>query len=216
MAYTIRDKILLPNHCALIDAINLLLDGAYPGAIALCSGLIQRHGSRVKELFEERLQRAIDLRASGQYEAMRDQLLELAAERPDHALVQYQAARVHDRLGQETAAIPFYEKALALGLNEPEDEAGAYLGLGSTYRTLGQYEHAQRVLTAGREKFPTHRSFDVFLAMTLHNLGEHSAAMRLLLLVVADTSGDADVTAYKRAIAFYAEQVDRIWLDGEE
>ena len=42
-------------------------------------------------------------------------------------------------------------------------------------------------------------------------LTEHTEAMRLLLLLIADTSGDAEVVAYKRAIAFYAENIDRIW-----
>ncbi|MGF6240788.1 tetratricopeptide (TPR) repeat protein [Paraburkholderia sp. GAS38] len=165
----------------------------------------------MKDTFEERLTRAMNLRASGEYEAVLALMIELAGERPESAFVQYQAAAIHDRLGLEKAAVPYYEKALALGLSDPEDEANAYLGLGSTYRTLGDYENARRVLMCGRGKFPSHRSFDVFLAMTLHNVGEHTEAMRLLLLLIADTSGDAEVVAYKRAIAFYAENIDRIW-----
>jgi tetratricopeptide (TPR) repeat protein len=167
------------------------------------------------DAFEARFDRALALHIAGQHEAALDLLVELAAQRPDHALVQYQAACVHDRLGFEAQAVPYYEQALALGIPNSDDEASAYLGLGSTYRTLGQYENAQRVLTSGRDRYPTHRSFDVFLAMTLHNLGKHSEAMRLLLLLAAQTSSDVDVRRYERAIVLYAEDVDRIWLAGE-
>ncbi|WP_246321240.1 tetratricopeptide repeat protein [Paenibacillus germinis] len=41
-------------------------------------------------------------------------------------------------------AVPFYKKSLELGLSG-EERQGAYLGLGSTYRTLGMYDHSKIV-----------------------------------------------------------------------
>jgi thioredoxin-like negative regulator of GroEL len=53
----------------------------------------------------------------------------------------------------------------------------------------------------------------VFLAMTLHNLGQSKAAVECLLTVLAKTSSDNDIQAYRRAILFYAEDIERIWPD---
>ncbi|WP_280512914.1 tetratricopeptide repeat protein [Carnobacterium inhibens] len=48
----------------------------------------------------------------------------------------YQCAWSYDLLGEEKKAVPFYEQSIKLGL-VGEDLEGAYVGLGSTYRTLG-------------------------------------------------------------------------------
>ena len=86
----------------------------------------------------EDLTRAIRLRKEGRAEEARVILLELAAERPDDPQVQYQCAWVHDSLGREREAVPFYERAIAGGLSG-RDLEGAFVGLGSTYRSLGEY-----------------------------------------------------------------------------
>ena len=99
---------------------------------------------------DERLAAAVRLRERGELKAARAALLELVAEGSDDAVVHYQTAWAHDVLGLESEAIPFYERALALGLHG-EERAGALLGLGSTYRTLGRYDDAERTLRAGRE-----------------------------------------------------------------
>ncbi|WP_434756576.1 tetratricopeptide repeat protein [Paenibacillus amylolyticus] len=129
---------------------------------------------------------------------------------PQHGEGWYQLAWAHDSLGLEREAVPYYEKALQLELSA-EDRAGAILGLGSTYRTLGQYEQARTWLLTGMSEFPEHREFEVFYAMVLYNLGEHAEAMRRLLVQLADTSGDQRITDYSRAIRYYADQLDRVW-----
>lgn len=96
-------------------------------------------------MLEERLAEAVRLREAGQQEEARRILLDLAAAAPDNAQVNFQAALVHDALGHEQEAVPFYEAALAHGL-DGADAAGALLGLGSTYRALGAYEQAERTL----------------------------------------------------------------------
>ena len=80
---------------------------------------------------DRRLAEAVSLRENGLPEQARPLLVALAVEYPDDAEVQYQAAWVHDYLGLEDDAVPYYERALALGLPEPERE-GLILGLGST------------------------------------------------------------------------------------
>lgn len=142
-------------------------------------------------------------RHGGQVAQVLRQLKELDAQHPNVAEINYQIAWTCDVLGREAEALPYYEKAVALGL--PANElAGALLGLGSTLRNLGQLERSAEVLRSGQAQFPDNREFDVFLALTLHDLGQHAEATKLLLTVIADTSEDPGLTAYQRAIRFYA------------
>ena len=154
--------------------------------------------------------RVREARRSGDLEGARQLALVLVAEHPGDAELQYEAACVHDQLGREAEAVPFYEAALKLGLSL-ESQRGAYLGLGSTLRTLGQYRQAEATLQAGLAHYPDAAELKTFLAMTLYNLGQSRQAVELLLTVVADTSADAHVAAYREAIRFYARDIERIW-----
>jgi tetratricopeptide (TPR) repeat protein len=98
---------------------------------------------------DERLAAAVRLREAGELEPARKALLQLAAEHPDDAVVQYQTAWAHDAHGLEAAAVPFYELALELGL-DGEDLRGALLGLGSTLRTLGTSRRSAHFVEDGR------------------------------------------------------------------
>ncbi len=142
-------------------------------------------------------------RHGGRLAQLLEQLKDLDARYPNIAEINYQLAWTCDVLGHATEALPYYEKAVALGL--PENElSGALLGLGSTLRGLRQLERSAAVLESARMQFPDNREFDVFLALTLHDLGRHAEATRLLLEVIADTSEDPGLTAYQRAIRFHA------------
>jgi tetratricopeptide (TPR) repeat protein len=159
---------------------------------------------------DERLERAIGLREAGQAEQARDLLLELAGQYPGDPAVLYQCAWAHDVLGLEREAVPFYERALAAGL-AGDDRRGALLGLGSTYRTLGRYADAAATLRQGAAEFPEPREFEAFLAIALYNLGEHAEAVELLLRALAETSHDPQIARYRRALLFYAANLDRQW-----
>ena len=158
----------------------------------------------------EAARRVREARRSGDLESARQLALALVAEHPGQAELHYETARVHDRLGLEAEAVPFYEAAIALGL-APESLRGAYLGLGSTLRTLGRYEQAEATLRSGLACFADAAELRTFLAMTLHNRGQSRQAVEMLLGVVADTSADAHVVAYREAIRFYAQDVERTW-----
>ena len=150
------------------------------------------------------------VRRAGDLEGARRLALELVAGHRQDAELLYETACVHDQLGLEAEAVPLYEAALALGLPE-ESVRGAYLGLGSTLRTLGRYLQAEATLRAGLARFPDAAELKTFLAMTMHNLGQSRQAVELLLSVVADTSADAHVAAYRDAIRFYARDIERTW-----
>ena len=153
--------------------------------------------------WQEELSAITGARHGGQVVQVLRQLKELDAQFPNVAEINYQIAWTCDVLGRETEALPYYEKAVALGL--PANElAGALLGLGSTLRNLGQLERSAEVLRSGQAQFPDNREFDVFLALTLHGLSRHAESTKLLLTDIADTSEDTGLTAYQRAIRFYA------------
>lgn len=162
--------------------------------------------------FEERLAAAVALHESGDGgEGARSMLLELQRERPDDATVNLQCARVHDKLGLEAEAVPLYERALEIGLEGPDLES-ALLGLGSTYRALGQYEKAVSTLQRGVESFPDRPAMRVFLAMALYNNGRAKEACETLLRIISETTSDPDIIAYKKAIDIYATDLDRSWI----
>lgn len=153
---------------------------------------------------------AQELRATGAHEQARDLLVALAEAHPQSGSVQYATACIHDFLGLEGQAMPYYLAAIAAGLDQQELR-GAYLGLGSTYRTLGRYAESQQIFLAGLEQFPNAAELRVFLAMTCYNLEYYHTAMQTLLHVIAETSADPDVQGYARAIRFYADDLDRTW-----
>lgn len=160
--------------------------------------------------FEDRLAAAVSLRENGEVEKARAMLIELQAERPDDASVNLQCAWAHDKLGLETEAVPFYERALEIGLEGPELES-ALLGLGSTHRALGEYEKAVSTLQRGVESFPGRRSIKVFLAMALYNNGQAKEACETLLRIISETTNDPEIIALKNAIDTYAADLDRSW-----
>lgn len=152
---------------------------------------------------------ALTLRQEGKHEESRALILELLSLNPDDALLNYQCAWAHDLLGLEREAVGFYERALNLGLQE--DREGAFIGLGSTYRCLGNYRQAEHVLRRGLGEFPENRALQVFLSMALYNLGQHGEAMEILLRNLAETTQDDDIKGYRRALLHYASQLDMVW-----
>ncbi|WP_078380788.1 tetratricopeptide repeat protein [Sutcliffiella halmapala] len=156
------------------------------------------------------IERAIKLRKEGKHQESNNLFLRLVMEYPEDAMINYQCAWSFDLLGEELEAVPYYEKAIDLGLTGKELE-GAYLGLGSTYRTLGEYEKSQKVFLAGIELFPTNRALRVFYSMTLYNLKEHSSAMETLLKSLIETTTDKNILDYEKAIHFYSNKLDDVW-----
>jgi tetratricopeptide (TPR) repeat protein len=153
------------------------------------------------------IDRAITLRDAGQHTGALAILLDTLKTHADDARLNYQIACTYDPQGLEADAIPFYERALALGL-AGEDRRGALLGLGSSYRCLEQYADAVRTLERGSAEFPDAPEFEVFMALALYNMGQHRRSTQLLLNHIAKYPGHDRIRRYQRAIHFYADQPD--------
>jgi len=162
------------------------------------------------DTLQEKLASAIHLRESENHEEARQLLLELHAKFPDDPQVNYQCAWIHDLLGLERDAIPFYEKAVHTGLTG-NDLKNALLGMGSTYRCIGEYQRSIEIFQHALTLFPHSHEFNVFLGMAYYNIHEYSKAMELLLNSLAYTSSDEGILRYQRAIRFYSDKLDQTW-----
>jgi tetratricopeptide (TPR) repeat protein len=151
------------------------------------------------------------LRDAGKADDALAQAVALASRHPDDSELRYVVACLHDARGEEALAIPHYEAALAGDGLSRASRRGAIVGLGSSLRCLGRYREAQRVLEDGLADFPDDGAMRAFLAITRHNLGRSQVAVQELLVLLVQTSSDEGIRAYARALAFYAEDVDRRW-----
>ncbi|AKP78600.1 type IV pilus biogenesis/stability protein PilW [Priestia megaterium Q3] len=158
-----------------------------------------------------KLDKALALRKNGNHKESNELLSKLVKEFPDNALYNYQCAWSFDVLGEEEKAVPFYENAIKIGLPSKEDMEGAVLGLGSTYRALGEYEKSKDIFLKGIELFPDNHVIKVFYSMTLYNLKEHSKAMELILKCLLNTTSDNEILSYKKALNFYSDKLDQTW-----
>ncbi|MBI2513077.1 MAG: tetratricopeptide repeat protein [Opitutae bacterium] len=149
--------------------------------------------------WKEELDAIVGARAHGQFNQLLPRLQNLDRRHPNVAEIAYQLAWTCDTLGRHEQAVAHYEKAVALGL-PPNELSNALIGLGSTFRALGQLDRSAEVLRSGKLQFPDNREFDVFLALTLHAQGQHAAALALALETLVDTTEDPGLTAYGRSI----------------
>ncbi|MBE5108401.1 tetratricopeptide repeat protein [Bacillus thuringiensis] len=155
---------------------------------------------------EQLLKQAIKLRNEKKYTKAKEILIGLTNFTKD-AEVLYQCAWIHDVMGLETEAIPYYEQAIANGL-DGESLCGAYIGLGSTYRCIGEYEKAIVVLEAGVKTFPENDPMKVFLSLAKYNVNDHEEAMKLLLETVVKVD---EVKEFERAISFYKDHLNEVF-----
>lgn len=159
---------------------------------------------------EEQLNSALQLRTDKKFVESNKILKELVEVNPEDAYINCQCAWSFDCMGEEESAVPYYEKAIQGNL-ERSDLENAYLGLGSTFRVLAEYEKSKATFVKAIKLFPDNQALKVFYAMTLYNLQEHQEAMELLLKCVVNTTSDLNLLEYKKAIAFYSDKLDETW-----
>ncbi|HDR7915237.1 TPA: tetratricopeptide repeat protein [Bacillus wiedmannii] len=155
---------------------------------------------------EHLLKQAIKLRNEKKYAQSREILIGLTNFTRD-AEVLFQCAWIHDVMGLETDAVPYYEQAIANGL-DGESLCGAYIGLGSTYRCIGEYNKAITVLETGLQQFPDNDVMKVFLSLAKYNVNDHESAMKLLLETVIKVD---EVKEFERAITFYKDHLNEVF-----
>jgi tetratricopeptide (TPR) repeat protein len=156
------------------------------------------------------LAEGIAWREAGRLDEARDRMLDLSRAYPDDGIVAYQTAWVHDLLGLENEAVPYYLKALSSDQLGSEDRLSALTGCGSTLRFLGRCDEAVELLEGALAEFPDDGGLAAFLAMALYNVGRHHDATRMLLRLIAASSTAPNITRYRAAIEYYAEDLNMI------
>ena len=155
----------------------------------------------------ELLTTAIQLRAEKRFDQAKEILQDLLASSPSDGTLNYHMAWLHDNQGAEEEAVPFYVRALAGQLSD-EDRQGALLGLGSTYRCLGRHELSVQILNTAVDTYKRNPVFKTFLALSLNEVGRTDEAFSIVLKQLADTTGDQDISLYKRALLECAEELN--------
>ncbi|WP_214685216.1 tetratricopeptide repeat protein [Exiguobacterium sp. s155] len=196
-----------------VQAHHALVDGVHIGKYyeALQSWLDQDFAQEVTDVTEEiEFNRAVRLREEGQLEQAKQLFLSLLRKDEKNPRLHAYCAWCYDSLGEERQAVPHYERAIRLGLTG-EELAESYLGLGSTYRALGRYAEAEQLFEEAIEQFPNHGALKVFQAMTHYNVGRHEEATGTLLELLASPKADESIARYRRAIAFYARNLNETY-----
>ncbi|WP_215142831.1 tetratricopeptide repeat protein [Exiguobacterium qingdaonense] len=196
-----------------VQAHHALVDGVHIGKYyeTLKTWLDQdfaQEGTDVPE--ENEFNRAVRLREEGQLEQAKQLFLSLLRKDEKNPRLHAYCAWCYDSLGEERQAVPHYERAIRLGLTG-EELAESYLGLGSTYRALGRYAEAEQLFEEAIEQFPNHGALKVFQAMTHYNVGRHEEATGALLELLASPKPDESIARYRRAIAFYARNLNETY-----
>lgn len=193
-------------HHALVDGVHI---GKYYETLqAWLDQEFAQEGTDVTE--ENEFDRAVRLREEGQLEQAKQLFLSLLGKDEKNPRLHAYCAWCYDSLGEERQAVPHYERAIRLGLTG-EELAESYLGLGSTYRALGRYTEAEQLFEEAIEQFPNHGALKVFQAMTHYNVGRHEEATGTLLELLASPKPDESIARYRRAIAFYARNLNETY-----
>lgn len=196
-----------------IQAHHALVDGVHIGKYyeTLQAWLDQEFAQEGTDVTEENeFDRAVRLREEGQLEQAKQLFLSLLRKDEKNPRLHAYCAWCYDSLGEERQAVPHYERAIRLGLTG-EELAESYLGLGSTYRALGRYTEAEQLFEEAIEQFPNHGALKVFQAMTHYNVGRHEEATGTLLELLASPKPDESIARYRRAIAFYARNLNETY-----
>lgn len=166
---------------------------------------------------EEVIKMAVELREKGREEQNQDliqesrkMLFELLKKDINNPEINYHIGVTFDNSGYTKDAIPYYERAIEYGLNMIDLER-CYLGLGSSYRLLGNYEDAKKIYELAVKEYPQNRAIQTFLSITYYNLGEYKRAMELALGNLIETSNDEKIKFFSRPLKYYSEHLDEIW-----
>lgn len=155
------------------------------------------------------LQTIEKLSRQGRYEDALQSALSLLSSKTQHPQLLYKVASLYDVLGLEQQAIPFYLAAIKYHLGG-QDLRDAYLGLGSTYRALGRYQESLETFDEGLRQFPDANDIRMFRTMTLYNLGHAKHAVSQLLLLMTENCTSQEISRYKKVVAHYCDDLDRI------
>ena len=102
--------------------------------------------------------------------------------------------------GHDADALAAYERALALGLPSPAEQANTLVGHAVCLLRLRRPADAAAALERARVQFPDHAEFAAYLALARHRAGDTSGAFALLLTTLLETTEDLGLAAHQRTL----------------
>ncbi|MGB3327377.1 MAG: tetratricopeptide repeat protein [Thermomicrobiales bacterium] len=160
------------------------------------------------DAFYDDLEAALESGTATEADRADAELRARAAAHPGDAMVQYLVGSAYDSAGREGDAMPFYERAFAIGVEhlpsarQPE----IFVQAGSTLRNLGRLDEARALLHDGMTRFPAYRALGVFAALVEASAGDDRAAMALLFRVVTMDEDDS-LRRFRRALRWYVDDL---------
>lgn len=152
------------------------------------------------------LYEVLKLRKEGKLEESLLKMKKIYNNNPGNPEYNYQLAWCNDVFGNEKEAIPLYKKAIDLGIKS--DIENVYLGLGSSYRAIGEYEKALEIFNKAEELFPDNSAIKVFKSITLYNCGNFDLAVSNLIKILLENTNNCDIKSYEKALLYYSEHLD--------
>jgi tetratricopeptide (TPR) repeat protein len=126
-------------------------------------------------------------------------LAQLRRRYPQVAEVWLESALALDRLSREQEAIPFYERAIRLGLSG-SSLRDALICLGSSLRNVGRVREAVRRFQQARKRFPGDLVVELFLALGYHDNQQPTDALRLTALACLRESPDPELAPFRQVL----------------
>lgn len=123
------------------------------------------------------------------------------------AEIEYERGGEHDSAGRADAAMPYYERALALGLPD-ELVPRALLQLGSSLRNVGRLDDALALFDDAVARYPDQASLRLFRAFALADAGREREALVDLLHLARTRIDAADVDRYRRSLESYTRDLE--------
>lgn len=152
------------------------------------------------------IQAARELRNDDRLEESQALLLELLQSYPDDPLVMFEVGGSYDVLGAEEEAIPYYQRAIDAGLQDP-DLQECLVCLGSSLRVVGRADEAVKALEKAVASHPELPSGRVFLALAYLDDDRIDESVATLLDVILDIAQDEDLETYSSALEYYRDEL---------
>ncbi len=154
------------------------------------------------EAWKAELDAIVGARHAGKTDHVLTALKALDARHPHTPEIAAEIAFTCVSRGDDTGALEAYDRALALGLPSPAEQANALAGRAACLLRLGRAADAAAGLERARAQFPENVEFAAYLAVALKRAGRADEAVALLLDTLLDLSDDVGLTAHQRTLRF--------------
>jgi thioredoxin-like negative regulator of GroEL len=142
----------------------------------------------------------VGARHGGRIDGLATRLRDLDTRYPHQPEIVAELAFTLVAMGDLAGALAAYERALALGLSSPAEQANALVGHAVCLLRLDRAAEAVAALERARAQFPDHAEFAAFLAVARHRAGQTSEAFAELLSLLVETSEDIGLAAHQRTL----------------